>query len=843
MASGLSMTSVNKIKELAESREYSLAVDILDSQDLSKSLNPQFLRLCGVIYTEVGRYVDARRTLLMAHRIAPEAKRVIYSIIFLYLKMGYMDLAKTYYDIYMYDADVNSIDTKQVMYIMAKAEHESLSVLKDFIYYTYSNTMDYDWTYEVILLQLADGKEKEAKILYEEYRATYKSDTNTDKLQSIIEGKSSVEDYLFIFNEQVNADDDPEQEDIRIEEAQLLAADDFRIHPREAEITIMVDDNDEVEIGSKRKLKKYIKEQEKLRKKELQEKEAKEQETQEASTEEDIVEDNIGDDNSGNGSEKHFFKKLFSRNRKLEEESDVSNNDPKVDDNKDIVDDQDTDDKEVDDSQKLDDQDDVSSYDETEEYSDEQDEQSEAETVEESDEDLDMREIHLNQHTHGGKAKISVEFGDDFTAESDSIDGLKDDTDFSNPFDSISALKKDKNESGAKLKTKMDMIFEEAGLSEEESDFESEVDDFTTYPEDEFGEMNSHTDEEILSNDVEDEFNFKEDEFFSKIEAELEEDETLKQEDEVESDIEEKWEADLESEIESESESEEAAGLDTGVELESEYDLETDSDEDEIEVEFEKEYDYVTEDSVSEPKYEAEAEYESEPESEPEAEAEYESEPESEPEAEAEYESEPESEPEAETEYESEPESEPEAETEYKSEPESEPEAEAEYKSEPESESEFESEYETEPESEPEAEAEYESEPETMTEPTFRKDKDIEIPEDDRYKLTGNLDFPVFKSSLFPNHNRNVTEVKNNFSEVMTKAQDKMNENLLREEQMQREAEALLASLGIDLGSVSSTPVSNFEPKKETVSRKELFESLKIDSSKKNILKKLKEYR
>ena len=34
MGSGLSMSSVNKIKELANSREYSLALEIIDSQDL-----------------------------------------------------------------------------------------------------------------------------------------------------------------------------------------------------------------------------------------------------------------------------------------------------------------------------------------------------------------------------------------------------------------------------------------------------------------------------------------------------------------------------------------------------------------------------------------------------------------------------------------------------------------------------------------------------------------------------------------------------------------------------------------------------------------------------------------
>ena len=36
MATGISMSSVNKIKELAENGEYGLALDILENQDLSK---------------------------------------------------------------------------------------------------------------------------------------------------------------------------------------------------------------------------------------------------------------------------------------------------------------------------------------------------------------------------------------------------------------------------------------------------------------------------------------------------------------------------------------------------------------------------------------------------------------------------------------------------------------------------------------------------------------------------------------------------------------------------------------------------------------------------------------
>ncbi len=100
------------------------------------------------------------------------------------------------------------------------------------------------------------------------------------------------------------------------------------------------------------------------------------------------------------------------------------------------------------------------------------------------------------------------------------------------------------------------------------------------------------------------------------------------------------------------------------------------------------------------------------------------------------------------------------------------------------------------------------------------------------------LDYPVFKSSLFPDYHKEIKAVENNFHEIMEEAQDKMSESMLKEEQMQREAEALLASLGIHLDDVKTS-----KPEPKGTSRDELKASLKIDSVKKNLLKRLKEYR
>ena len=108
------------------------------------------------------------------------------------------------------------------------------------------------------------------------------------------------------------------------------------------------------------------------------------------------------------------------------------------------------------------------------------------------------------------------------------------------------------------------------------------------------------------------------------------------------------------------------------------------------------------------------------------------------------------------------------------------------------------------------------------------------------------LDFPVFKSSLFPDYHKEVKIVENNFNEIMEEAQDKMTENMQKEEQMQREAEALLASLGISMDAIPTTPkaeVKEEQPVQKGPSRDELKASLKIDSVKKNLLKRVKEYR
>lgn len=695
MGSGLSMASVNKIKELANAREYSLALDILDSQDLSRSLNPQFLRLCGEIYTYNHRYRDARHVLLMAHRLAPEARRVIFSLVYLYLKMGYWKLAKQYYDIYMFDANESVPETKQLMYIYDKAMKKNIDELESYIAPTYSHTMDYIWTYETILVYMVQGRSKEAEVLAQVYGATFKNTENSFNVQDIFDGKKEAMSLFDIFADAEADDDDPKQEMDREEEGKLLAADELRIHPKEAEIMIMVDDNDDDEIVPKRKLKKLL----------------QEQEVHDNSM--NASEQTEGSEKDGDFEEKKekkgILKSIFPKKKKRDETAENGDAVPPEEAEQDNYNDKaetietaetaetvettetaETADtkvvSEVQDAAEAERKSEEAAYREAREVffgesetRDVEDGMTSAVETEQENEETDMREIHIKEHNSISNAIVSVDMGeDDFTAESDTVEEIRDNAAFSNPFDSLIATKTD--DSVSEYKVKKSISFETAELAEDDEADTYEVDDFSSAEDDEFGEMITFKPEPASCENTE-----------------------------------------------------------------------------------------------------------PEPEPEPEAEVYEEAEPEPETEEEAYEEAEPEPEPEPETETEV-------CEEEIK-------------------------------------------EPERLSD-----DNDMLFQEQPKKEL----DYPVFRSSLFPDYHNDAEDVENNFDEIMHEAQDKIQKNILKEEQMLREAESLLASLGIEMEDIVTTSDS-YDNMSEALydgpSRDELKASLKIDSTKRDILRKLKEYR
>ena len=717
MGAGLSMASVNKIKELANSREYSLALELVEHQDLTKSLNPQFLRLCGEIYIKNDKYKDARRCLIMAHRLGPESKRILYTFVELYLRMGYFQLAKTYYDMYMFDA--NAYDSRDIEYVWNKHEHADDYKLLEPLIGGYAHNLDYDWSFELYLLYKKEGKQNEADALAELYHASFKNSENSQIILDIEAGKAKVDTYFNIYADTEAADDSPDMEALRTEEQELLATDDLRMHPKEAEITIMYEDS-YAPAGSEKKVQKMLKKQEReeqrkekklLKKQKQQEKaeavataEAEEKANAEAEVKRDTeaksepepkapetvapeTEQKVTVEASGTETEKET-KKGFSqrwKKKKHEEESEEVVSDEEV------VEKKETPAPETAENVEEKKEPGTTDIEDTKETTSESKDAKTLEEPKKSNSDISSEiaettgQAENMRHRKGTIAKdvVVVDEDDGFEAEADTIEELTE----KEHGTQVSEMKEAEVTNGKTV-----FEFQTLELAPEDFEEEYEVDDFSEKLDAEFGEM-------------------KMPEPKPEIEVEVEEPETVEPEPEMET-------------------------------------------------EPEPEIEETVEEAVEE-----------------------------EPEIEAEVEESETVEPEPEMETEPEPENE---------------------------------------ETVEEPKEEFHVAPFT-TKPEKKK-----------------LDFPVFKSSLFPDYHKETKIVENNFNVIMEEAQDKMTENMRKEEQMQREAEALLASLGISMDAISTTPEAEKieeQPVQKGPSRDELKASLKIDSVKKNLLKRVKEYR
>ena len=824
MGAGLSMASVNKIKELANSREYSLALELVEHQDLTKSLNPQFLRLCGEIYIKNDRYKDARRCLIMAHRLGPESKRVLYTFVELYLRMGYFQLAKTYYDMYMFDA--NAYDSRDMEYVWNKHEHADDYKTLEPLIAGYAHNLDYDWSFELYLLYKKEEKQNEAATLAELYHASFKNSDNSQIILDIEAGKVKVDTYFDIYADTEAVDDDPDMEALRAEEQELLAADDLRMHPKEAEITIMYEDS-YTPAGSEKKVQKMLKKQEReeqrkekklLKKQKQQEKaevaaaaEAEKTEaevkpaTEEKTETETKVPETVADETEQKTSEKITVTEQetaekasvteTSEQKTAEEASETEAEEPEKEKKKGFF--QRRKRKKHEEESETTDAD----IEETKEVTSESEDVKPSEEPKESNSDISSEIAETTgqaedmRHGKGTIAKdvVVVDEDDGFEAEADTIEELA-----SKEHVTQETETKEAEVTTAKKTT---FEFQTVELAPEDFEEEYEVDDFSETVDDEFGEMKMPEPKPEIEETVEEE-------------PEIEEraEETVEEEPEVEEEIEEPEVVEPEPEIEAEPEPEIEETVEEAVKEEPEAELEIEETvEEEPEAEEEIEEPEVVEpepDFEAEPELEIEETVEDVVEEEPETELEIEETVEEEPEVEVEIEEPEVVEPEPEVESESEPEIE-------------EAVVEEAVEEEPETEEEIE-------ELEEEPKEEFHVAPFT-TKPEKKK-----------------LDFPVFKSSLFPDYHKEVKVVENNFNEIMEEAQNKMTENMQKEEQMQREAEALLASLGISMDAIPTTPQAEKkeeQPVQKGPSRDELKASLKIDSVKKNLLKRVKEYR
>ena len=281
MGTGISMSSVNKIKELAASGDYSLALDILEHQDLTRSLSPQFIKICGEVYYENGRYSEARAALVKAHSMAPVGNKIIYSLIKVYLSEGFYSLVDTYYDIYKFNQDEKDAGTYRIEYMIAKAKRKSFKELYGILISANEAETDAAWDFEMLLLYAAMGNMEKLQSEAEIFCATYKGSPYIENVNRLRDKSYDVEKTIYCYPASEQEDDSKEQEEIRTFEQKVLEADHLRMFPKDPKITLMVDDREPVPNSVKFK-QMLLKSKEK---KELKKQQKKEQQENEQSEE------------------------------------------------------------------------------------------------------------------------------------------------------------------------------------------------------------------------------------------------------------------------------------------------------------------------------------------------------------------------------------------------------------------------------------------------------------------------------------------------------------------------------------------------------------------------------
>lgn len=247
MSTGISISSINRIKELAEEKKYAEALEILDTQNLDKSINPQFLRISGEIFRENKRYYDSRKILLKAHQMSPQGNRIIFELIQLYLELGYFTKAQKYYEQYEFYSSPEDTQKDYVEYVMKKALGSDVKELASILIPILEQMPEDKWNFEAVLLY--DKMERKDKAL-EESRyilENFKESVYVQPVIDYIDDKLDVDKYFYTYPKEEQQEDTDLFGDLIEQEEKLLEADYLRMYPPEARIMVEAEDKDAVE--------------------------------------------------------------------------------------------------------------------------------------------------------------------------------------------------------------------------------------------------------------------------------------------------------------------------------------------------------------------------------------------------------------------------------------------------------------------------------------------------------------------------------------------------------------------------------------------------------------------
>ncbi|MDE5863514.1 MAG: hypothetical protein K2H34_04120, partial [Lachnospiraceae bacterium] len=247
MSTGISISSINRIKELAEEKKFAEALEILDTQNLDKSINPQFLRISGEIFRENKRYYDSRRILMKAHQMSPQGNRIIYELIQLYLELGYFTKADKYYEQYLFNSGAEDTQKDYVEYIMKKAKGAEIKELASILLPILERMPEDKWNFEAVLLyDKMDRKDKaldESRYILE----NFKESIFVQPVIEYIDDKLDVDKWFYVYPHEEQEEDTELFGNLIEEEEKLLEADYLRMYPPEARIMVEAEDKDALE--------------------------------------------------------------------------------------------------------------------------------------------------------------------------------------------------------------------------------------------------------------------------------------------------------------------------------------------------------------------------------------------------------------------------------------------------------------------------------------------------------------------------------------------------------------------------------------------------------------------
>lgn len=251
---GISYAVVTKVKELTETRQYGEALDLLEGEDIFQSLNPQFLRCCGEVYLENERYYESRKALVQAHVMAPEGNRIVYDLVYLYLKMGYFHRAKRYYEIYLHNAGPEDSGKMFLEYMIQKAQRVEAEKLLKILEQACEEHYTDEWAFELALLYATLGMESQMKEACIRLAASFRNSPYCSLAQALKKGQYDTSNSNFRFPI-MEAEEDTElyASILEIEEKQL-EKDDLKVHPPDPVILQMEDDDGKDEEPAPKKI-------------------------------------------------------------------------------------------------------------------------------------------------------------------------------------------------------------------------------------------------------------------------------------------------------------------------------------------------------------------------------------------------------------------------------------------------------------------------------------------------------------------------------------------------------------------------------------------------------------